>query len=363
MRILFVLPGLHRYDRGAEIAFISVASELAKTGDTVTLIGSGNERVGSPYRFLRAASLRREHFESFPSIPALRSEYAYEELSFVPGLLSRYRPSDYDVTITCGYPFSNWVLRRPIFRGSRPPHVFVTQNGDWPAFANNSEFRFFACEGLVCTNPDFFDRNKTRWRCRLIPNGVDCNRFSPGSAQRALFDIPSDRVIVLMVSALIPSKRVEVGVEAVSRIPAAHLVIAGDGPLRDIINETAARLLPGRFTHLSVPPDQMPALYRSADVFLHLSKNEPFGNVYIEAMACGLPVVGHDSARSRWIMGPDEFLLDTESPSAIAKQIELALHASRGASPNRSTKAAAFSWTKIARQYRDFLQEVAASRF
>ena len=33
MRILFALPGLHRYDRGAEIAFISVARELAKSGE------------------------------------------------------------------------------------------------------------------------------------------------------------------------------------------------------------------------------------------------------------------------------------------------------------------------------------------
>jgi glycosyltransferase involved in cell wall biosynthesis len=362
MRILFVLPGLHRFDRGAEIAFIAVASELAKMGDTVTLIGSGSERAGSPYRFLRTTSLRREHFESFPSIPTLRSEYAYEELTFVPGLLRRYRPADYDVTITCSYPFSNWVLRRPAFGRLRPPHVFVTQNGDWPAFANNSEFRFFGCEGLVCTNPDFYERNKARWRCRLIPNGVDCDRFSPGSAQRDLFDIPTDRPIVLMVSALIPTKRVEVGVDAVSRIPKAHLVVAGDGPLRDIITDKAAQLLPGRFTCLSVSPEQMPALYRSADVFLHLSKNEPFGNVFVEAMACGLPVVGHDSPRSRWIMGADEFLLDTESPGAIAQQIELALRASHGTSENRSMKAAAFSWTKVARQYRDFLQAVVASR-
>ena len=47
MRVLFALPGFHRIDRGAEIALISVAKELAKTGDTVTLIGSGQERTGA----------------------------------------------------------------------------------------------------------------------------------------------------------------------------------------------------------------------------------------------------------------------------------------------------------------------------
>ena len=37
MRILFALPGLHRYNRGAEIAFISIARELAKAGDVTDL--------------------------------------------------------------------------------------------------------------------------------------------------------------------------------------------------------------------------------------------------------------------------------------------------------------------------------------
>ena len=111
-----------------------------------------------------------------------------------------------------------------------------------------------------------------------------------------------------MVSALIPTKRVEAGIDAVSRIPGAHLVVAGNGPLQRAVEATAARLMPDRFTLLSVPAHQMPSLYQSADVFLHLSKDKSFGNVFLEAMACGLPVVGHDSPRLRWIVGDNEFL-------------------------------------------------------
>ena len=177
-----------------------------------------------------------------------------------------------------------------------PRHVFVTQNGDWPAYADNSEYRFFGCDGLICTNPDFFDRNKERWRCALIPNGVDTDRFRPGPADRAEFGLPAEGRIVLMVSALIPSKRVDLGVEIVSRIPGCHLVVAGDGPMRHQIDASAARRMPGRFTRLTVAPERMPALYRSADVFMHLSTDEAFGNVYLEAMACGLPVVAPEFA-------------------------------------------------------------------
>ncbi|MGP0086181.1 MAG: glycosyltransferase family 4 protein, partial [Steroidobacteraceae bacterium] len=356
--IAFALPGFHRYNRGAEIAFIAVASELGKAGETVTLFGSGQEQAGTPYRFLRAASVRREHFEIFPSVPVLRGECAYEELTFMPGLLRRYRPADYDVTITCSYPFTNWVLRRPMLRGHRPPHIFVTENGDWPAYAHNSEYRFFGCDGLICTNPDFYERNKNRWRCQLIPNGVDCNHFSPGSATRREFSLPPDRLIVLMVSALIPTKRVEMGIEAVSRIRDGHLVVAGDGPLRQLIQENASRLLPDRITLLSVPPAKMPSLYRSSDVFLHLSKDEPFGNVFLEAMACGLPIVAHDSQRSRWIMGPDQFLVNSDDVAAIAENIELARDAPALRRQQWLNQAANFSWSKIGAMYRQFIQQV-----
>jgi glycosyltransferase involved in cell wall biosynthesis len=361
MRVLFALPGLHRYDRGAEIALISIASELARAGDTVTLIGSGAERENAPYRFLQAPSVGRERFEAFPALPCLRDETGYEELTFAPNLIRRFRPGDYDITLGCSYPFTNWVLRRPVL-GGRPPHVFVTENGDWPAFSGKSEFRFFGCEGLVCTNPEFFKRNKDTWRSRLIPNGVDCDRFFPDEGRREEFGIPSDRLVVLMVSALIPSKRVSAGIEAVSRVPDAHLVVAGDGPLRRTVEAEAAKLLPGRFTRLSVLPIKMPLLYRSADVFLHLSKNESSSLAFVEAMACGLPVVAHDAPQMRWIAGDDEYLHDTENPADVAEQIGLARIEDPNRRERRLGKVKNFSWRKLSSQYREFFDEIVASR-
>lgn len=362
LRILFALPGLHRVDRGAEVALIAVASALARSGDEVTLIGSGEARPDAPYKFLQVGCVRREAFERMPSIPVLRNEYCYEELTFLPGLLRRYRPADYDVTVTCGYPFTNWALRWSRFSKAAPPHVFVTQNGDWPARSGNAEYRFFGCDGLVCTNPDFYERNKDEWRCALIPNGVDTARFRPGPAERDRFGLPKKGPIVLMVSALIPSKRVDVGVEAVSLIPGCHLVVAGDGPMRRRLDESAARLMPGRFTRLALAPEHMPALYRSADVFLHLSKEEAFGNVFVEAMACGLPIVAHDTSRSRWVVGEDEFLGDTGDVGDVAALLARALQAEGDQTGPQQARVADFDWENIASMYRAFLQTIVEAR-
>ena len=347
-------------NRGAEIAFLAVAQELAKSGEDVTLIGSGPEIAGRPYRYVQVGAVPRERFEKFPKVPALRGDTAWEDLTFSAGLLRAYRPQDFDLTVTCAYPFTNWVLRRPVIGRHRPPHVFVTQNGDWPAYSDDAEYSFFGCEGLVCINPDYEERNRRRYRCALIPNGVDTDRFSPGARNRQMFDLETDAPTVLMVSAMIPSKNIAAGIDAVSRIPDARLVVAGDGPLREELRMRADEVMPGRFRQIQVSPEKMPDLYRAADVFLHLSKDESFGNVYVEAMACGLPVVAYDLPRTRWFVGEAGMLCQSEEADALARTVSEALEAGPERAEKSIARASQFKWEQIAQQYRSFFADVIA---
>ena len=360
VKILFALAGLHRVDRGAEVVFISVASQLARAGDKVTLIGSGPHRPDAPYRYIRVPAIRRERFERWPSLPMFRNETSWEEASFVPGLLAAFRPGDYDVTVTCAYPWTNWALRRPT-GGYRPKHVFVTQNGDWPAHSDKAEFRFFDCDGLICTNPDYLERNSARYRSTLVPNGIDTSRFTPGPGERERLGLPLDRPIVLMVSALIATKNVEGALRAMEHDPEANLVVAGDGPLRGELRDLADRLIPGRYTQVTMPPEEMPSLYRSADIFLHMSRQEPFGNVYLEAMGCGKPVVGIDLPRTRWIVGDGAFLAAPDDDADLVNKIRAALGSRDQSASALIDRAREFDWSRIAARYRDFFGEVAAS--
>ncbi|MEX0653283.1 MAG: glycosyltransferase family 4 protein [Phycisphaeraceae bacterium] len=367
LRVALVLPGLHRVQRGAETAFESIGRELARLpGFDVTLIGSGAVRAGEPYRYRRVRCLPRECFERFPRAPLFRSECGYEELSFMPGLLAVYRPRDYDVTVTCSYPYTNWALRRAA--GRRPAHVFVTQNGDWPCRDRRREFRLFHCDGLVCTNPEYHAHNRDRWFAALIPNGVDPQRFTPatdgGPGERAAFGLPSDRPVALMVSALIRSKRVLEGVQAVARVPGLHLAVAGDGPQRELIERTAFAAMPGRFHRFNLPRERMPDLYRCADVFLHMSRDEPSANAYIEALASGLPIVTHDRAVTRWTLEDQAVYVDAGDALAVANALRRALRQREPAEveARRALVQRRFTWSTIARDYAGFFREVCQRR-
>lgn len=357
MRVLFALPGFHRYDRGAEVALLSVADALARDGTEVTVMGSGAARQGPHYKYVQVPSIRRERFEGFPVVPPLRSETAWEDATFALSLMRAYRPQEHDFVVTCSFPFTHWALRRPAKR--KPLQVFVTQNGDWPAFSSDGEFRSFRCDGLVCTNPDYFDRNKEAWNCALIPNGVDLERFSPGASERERLGLPLGKPVVLMVSAMIESKRVLDGIRTVAELDDAVLVVAGDGPLRGEAEALAREKLPDRFHRLSLPASDMPALYRSADVFLHMSLLESFGNVFLEAWACGLPIVAQDSERLRWILGKEApHLCDTQDRQATAANLRNALSSGKASQLPEGVKG--FGWSEIGRQYNLFFQRLSA---
>lgn len=359
LRILFALPGFHRVERGAELALEQLALELAQRPKRhITLIGSGKERAGQPYSFIHAGCVPRERFEKWPTFPPLRSTYGYEELTFAVNLLCKFHAAEYDIALTCAYPFTNWALR---LKGQRhnPSHIFVTENGDWPARRSNSEYRLFSCDGLVCTNIEYYERHKEQWPSTLIPNGVDTQRFKPGPGDRQLFSVPSKLPVVLMVNALIPSKRVLDGIEMVAQRKDLALVIAGDGPLSAQVDERGQQLLGERYCRLTVPPEQMPTLYQSADVLLHMSQVEPFGNIYIEALAAGLPVVAHETPNTRWIFEDQGVLVDTSSPEEVLSGIARALSSDQQAKQEcRELALRRFSWPVIAAAYSQFIEEI-----
>jgi glycosyltransferase involved in cell wall biosynthesis len=223
---------------------------------------------------------------------------------------------------------------------------------------DKSEYRLFSCDGLICTNPAYFEQ--ASYPAALIGNGVDLQSFKPGVPERERFGLPATGDIVLMASAMIASKHVDEAIEAVSMLPDTTLVVAGDGPLRSKLHRMAQERMPGRFRQVTLPSVEMPALYRCADVFLHLSRTESFGNVYVEAMASGVPVVAIDSSHTRWIFGNQAYLAPAGRTEIVAEQIIQALQTGPDLRNKLVECARGFSWKEIAGKYENFLHEIVA---
>ena len=132
---------------------------------------------------------------------------------------------------------------------------------------------------------------------------------------------PAER-FALVVSALVPYKRLDVAIDA-CRMAGVPLTIVGHGPERRRLERRAQ----GHVTFLGRRTDEeVRALYRRAAVTL-LPGEEDFGIVPLEAQACGRPVValGRGGALETVVPGETGLLVDDGSPEAFADAIRRAL--------------------------------------
>jgi glycosyltransferase involved in cell wall biosynthesis len=188
-----------------------------------------------------------------------------------------------------------------------------------------------------------------------IPNGVDLEKFTfKGSP----FKVSLKKPIVLVVGAFTEQKRMDLTIKAVAKINGASLLmIGGGGELQEELNKEGKRLLGEKFELKSVPFEKMPEIYRCADVFtLPSTPSESFGNVLVEAMASGLPVVATDDPIRREIVGNAGIFVDPTNINEYAKALETALKTNWGDKPRRQTEK--FSWDEIAKKYNNLLIEI-----
>jgi glycosyltransferase involved in cell wall biosynthesis len=153
---------------------------------------------------------------------------------------------------------------------------------------------------IIATSPNYVATSSElapyKARVRVVPYGINIEPFADptheGTAQelRARF---GPRV-VLAAGRLIYYKGFEVLLDAMTAVR-GHLVIVGEGPLREALVEKARALgIAEQVTFAGeIHQDQMPAWYRAADVFAFpsIARSEAFGIAQLEAMASGLPVV------------------------------------------------------------------------
>lgn len=190
-------------------------------------------------------------------------------------------------------------------------------------------------------------------RSVYISNGVDLDKFK--NERRKLI---TGGKTVLCAGAFTLQKRLDLAIKAVFKLKGVNLIIAGGGgEMREELQELGGKLLGDRFKIISVPFEKMPEVYASADVFtLPSTPSEAFGNVLVEAMASGLPVVATNDLVRREIVGEAGILVDPTDTETYAKALREALKTNWGEKPRK--QAEKFNWDKIAEQYEELFNSI-----
>lgn len=182
---------------------------------------------------------------------------------------------------------------------------------------------------------------------RLLPNCVDLDQFRPGPKSHALIDRYQlyGRRVLLTLGRLASAERskgfdevLQVLPELALEMPEVFYLIVGDGPDRPRLEAKAAQLGVAGRVHFTgrITEAEKADHYRLADLFVMPSSGEGFGIVFLEALACGVPVIGSiaDGSEETLLHGRLGQLVNPRDPVEIRSAIVHALRHPQ--KPNRS---------------------------
>ncbi|MFN3495027.1 MAG: glycosyltransferase family 4 protein [Hydrogenophaga sp.] len=206
---------------------------------------------------------------------------------------------------------------------------------------------------------------------RVVARGVDTALFHPArrsEALRARWGADDQSLVLLVVGRLAQEKNLDAAVAAFDAMrqhhPGVKLVFAGHGPLREVLQQRCPQaVFTGSLGHF-----ELAGCYASADLLLFPSLTETFGNVTLEALASGLPVLAFNTAAaSDWVVhghngwqvqGTDTAAYAAQA-AALAQQPQ-ALVAAR--EPARA-QVAQLGWPQIAAQVETVFLDVMARSY
>ncbi len=203
-------------------------------------------------------------------------------------------------------------------------------------------------------------------RIRIIPNGIDIDRFAPKPEARqpirARYGIPADAKVLTLVGHEFRRKGLEYVIRSLAHLDDTHwlMVIGSEDPepYRDLVPEVSSRIV---FTG---PQREMADFYAATDVYVFPTNYETFSLVCMEALACGVPVL------ATAVGGIEDYLVDgmngyfiERDPEKIADSVRAALATPAhyaDLSANARATAEAYTWDRIAEAYIALFRELDA---
>jgi phosphatidyl-myo-inositol dimannoside synthase len=305
-------------------------------------IAAGLRRSGTPVQVIAPAP--RNGTPKPPSpVPEVRVNHSrpWRELASYRELCRRKGNS----LVICGLWYPDGLLAQAA--GVRPRVILAHGAELMPAEAHWRRSLWGRMLRSVCESADLVVANseytrklvikKAPWaKVVVVPLGVDHQRFSPGDRAEVTRRLGlAGKVVLSSVSRIHAYKGHDVVLRAMAAISERErenmvYLIVGKGPHRDELERLAAELgLTANVRFLGfVPEEELPDLYRASDLFLLCTRSsaerqqvEGFGLVFLEAQACGTPVVG---ARTGGIPdavkeGEGGWLIEQDDVAALAE--------------------------------------------
>ena len=215
--------------------------------------------------------------------------------------------------------------RNPMLR----PHLVRTLKAATHVFSVSDSLRRLALELGAAAE-----------KTEVVGNGVDTARFHPVecTAARSRYGIPENAQVLVSVGALVERKGMQRVIDCLPALlrhhPELHYLIVGgaspEGNIRAELDAQVARLGLSRRVHFldALPPDQLKWPLSASDVFVLPTRNEGWANVFLEAMACGLPVVTTDVGGNAEVVCRAELgiIVPFGDAAALQQALDAALH-------------------------------------
>jgi glycosyltransferase involved in cell wall biosynthesis len=204
---------------------------------------------------------------------------------------------------------------------------------------------------------------------QVISNAIDLSQFTPLRQRET-----NGPVRLLYVGRFTAAKNVVTLIEAIDTL--AHkevgdfeLQLVGEGVQRPLLERMIAERGLTRRVHLSdwVPRDQIASYYRQADIFATATTWEGMPNTVLEAMACGLPIVGTQAPGLQELVreSVNGYLAPIKDAAALAEALALLIdngyERRRMGRQSRLLVERQFAWEQIAAQYVEVYHKVLAS--
>ena len=160
---------------------------------------------------------------------------------------------------------------------------------------------------------------------KVVSRGVDTKLFNISkrdTSLRSSWGATDNTKVLISVGRMAPEKNLDQVLKTYEALKvtgqAFKLVMVGDGPLKEQFqNRYPEIIFPGMLSQ-----SNLAAYYASSDLFIFPSQTETFGNVTLEALASGIPVLAFDCAAARdWVQtGINGWLVAENNPEGFAAQ-------------------------------------------